>query len=298
MARRKMTLAGQLLVLQLLIVLAVLVVVGAIGYAQSSHSIERDEGRRALSAAENLAAQRIVRERVGVAEPGQDRALAAAGEANRTVSGASLVAITRPDGTVLASSDPTLSGRALPLGGSDVLAGRSWYGRVDIHGQELIVAHVPVQQGLTGEMIGIAVIGRDVPSLVELLQSAVPDMVAYLGVASGLGLLGSILLSRRIKRQTFGLEPVEIEAMLHGIKEGVIALDPAERVTLVNDTALSLLGLPADAPGRTLTDLEVDEQVRDVLTQKQSGPDRLLLAGDRVVAFNRMPMRSRGSVIG
>ena len=40
-------------------------------------------------------------------------------------------------------------------------------------------------------------------------------------------MIGSILLARRIKRQTFGLEPNEIsglleqrEAVLHGIREG------------------------------------------------------------------------------
>ena len=48
-----------------------------------------------------------------------------------------------------------------------------------------------------------------------------------LGAALGVG--GSLLLARRVKRQTLGMEPREItglvehrEAMLHGIKEGVI----------------------------------------------------------------------------
>ena len=305
MVRRRLTLAGQFLVLQLLIVLAVLIVVGAIGYAQSTRGVEREEGRDALSAAENLAAQPIVRANVVTAEPGLDRSLAAAGEANRTVSGASFVAITRADGTVLASSDPTLHGEVLPLDGSDVMEGRGWYGPVVIHGRELVVAHVPIQDTGSGEFIGIAAIGRDVPSAWERIENAVPNLLAYLGVASGLGVLGSFLLSRRIKRQTYGLEPIEIaglveqrEAMLHGIKEGVIALDPEERVTLVNDSALALLSLPADATGRRLAELDLEEQVRDVLTRKLPGADRLVLVGDRVVAFNRMPMRLRGAVIG
>ena len=67
---------------------------------------------------------------------------------------------------------------------------------------------------------------------------------------------GSLLLARRFKRQTLGLEPREIaglvehrEAMLHGIKEGLIGLDTAGRVTLANDEALRLLGLPPDVTG-------------------------------------------------
>lgn len=302
--RRRVTLAGQLLALQLLIVLAVLVVVGMISVVQSTRGVERSEGREATKAAENLAAQQLVRDRVLTAEPEQDRSLSAAGEANRTVSGSDFVAIARRDGTVLTSSDPSLQGRRLPLGDSDVTAGRRWVGVVTVHGRELIVAHVPVLHE-TGAMIGIVAIGRDVPTRWEQIEHALPDLAAYLGVASALGVVGSVLLSRRIKRQTFGLEPPEIaglveqrEAMLHGIKEGVIALDPQGRVTLVNDSALELLGLPPDTVGRRLVELDVGEEVRQVLAASAPGPDRLVLVGARVLSFNRMPMRSRGDVIG
>lgn len=305
MKRKEMTLAGQALVLQLLIVLVVLVAVGAISLAQSSQEIQRVEGREALGAAENLAAQGIVRDRVAVARPARDRALAAAGEANRTVSGAAFVAITRPNRTVLSSSDPTLVGRQLPLGDSDVLSGRSWTGLVTRDGTTYVMAHVPVQDETTGQMIGIVAIGRDFPSVLQRLERTIPNLLVYLGVASALGIAGSLLLARRVKRQTLGMEPTEIaglvehrEAMLHGVKEGVVALDPHQRITVANDSAIWLLGLPMDCVGRRLDEMEIDPQLRDVLTQSQPGPDRLVLVGERVLAFNRMPMRSRGRVIG
>ena len=63
--------------------------------------------------------------------------------------------------------------------------------------------------------------------------------------------VGSLLLARRVKRQTLGLEPREIaglveqrEALLHGIKEGVLAVDLDHRITMVNDEAAHLLGIP------------------------------------------------------
>jgi two-component system, CitB family, sensor kinase len=302
---RRPTLAGQYLALQLLIVLVVLVAVGAISLAQSAHDIQRVEGREARSAAETLATQRIVRDRVTIARPGLDLALAAAGEATRTVSGASMVAIARRDGTVLASSDPTLVGEPLPLGDSDVQQGRGWNGLVTAGGTTSVVAHVPVQDERTGRMIGIAAIGRDYPSAWERLRLAVPNLLTYLGVASGLGVAGSLLLARRVKRQTLGMEPTEIarlvehrEALLHGVREGVVALDTAERITVVNDSALALLGLPMDCVGRSLAEIGVDAEVREVLTSSQPEPDRLLLVGERIVACNRMPIRSHGRVLG
>ncbi|HKU34473.1 MAG TPA: histidine kinase, partial [Paenarthrobacter sp.] len=101
-----MSLAGQYLVLQLLIVLAVLVAVAAISLAESAASFERTEGRRALSAAEALGNNPAVRELLPTAEPRSGSALPAVAESVRTVSGSAQVALAKLDGTVVAASDP------------------------------------------------------------------------------------------------------------------------------------------------------------------------------------------------
>ena len=87
-----------------------------------------------------------------------------------------------------------------------------------------------------------------------------PNLLTYLRIASLLGVLGSLLLARTVKRQTLGLEPREItglveqrEALLHGIKEGVLAVDLQRRVTMVNDQAAHLLGIPLASAGHALT---------------------------------------------
>jgi sensor histidine kinase regulating citrate/malate metabolism len=299
-----MSLAGQYLVLQLLIVLAVLVAVVAISLAQSAAAFERIEGRRALSAAESLGSNPTVRALLPSAEPRGGSALPSVAETVRTVSGATHVALAKLDRTVVASSDPSLLGQPLQLGDSRVMEGRAWTGVVNQSGTVYLSAHVPVLDD-TGKMIGIASISRNYPSTLERLGDAVPNLLTYLGVASVLGVAGSLLLARRVKRQTLGMEPSEItglvenrEAMLHGLKEGVVALDPHERVTVANDSARELLGLPADCVGQKLGALAVDAAVKEVLTREQPGPDRLVLVGDRMVVLNRVPIRSRGRDIG
>ncbi|NMR30821.1 ATP-binding protein [Crystallibacter degradans] len=299
-----MTLAGQYLVLQLLIVLAVLLGVIAISLAQSAQAFERVEGRRALSAAETLAAMPAVRSLLPVAEPRLGSALPAVAESVRTVSGSTFAILARPDRTIITSPDPSQLGELLPLGESSVLSGRSWTGAVNMDGTTSLVAHVPVIDD-DGQTVGIAAVGREYPSTWERLGQAVPNLLTYLGVSLALGTAGSLLLARRVKRQTLGLEPEEIaglvehrEAMLHGVKEGVIALDPQLRITLTNDSARQLLGLPLDCVGRNLDELDLMPQLREVLTRDQADADRLVLVGERVVVFNRMPMRSRGRVIG
>ena len=299
-----MSLAGQYLVLQLLIVLAVLVAVVAISLAQSAATFERVEGRRALSAAEALGNNPAVRALLPDAQPRVGSALPAVAEAVRTLSGSSQVALAKLDRTVVASSDPGLLGAELDIGSSRVMEGRAWTGVVAESSAAVLSAHVPVLDD-GGKMIGIAAISRNYPTTLERLGDAVPNLLTYLGVASVLGVAGSLLLSRRVKRQTLGMEPSEItglvenrEAMLHGLKEGVVALDPNERITVANDSARELLGLPADCVGKKVSSLPVDSALKTVLTRNQPDPDQLVLVGERLVVLNRVPIRSRGREIG
>ena len=299
-----MSLAGQYLVLQLLIVLAVLVAVVAISLAQSAAVFERTEGRRALSAAEALGNNPTVRALLPTAEPRAGSALPAVAESVRTVSGSSHVALAKLDGTVVASSDPSLVGQSLPLGESRVMEGRAWTGVLPAGGGAVLSAHVPVLDD-AGIMIGVASISRNYPSTIERLGDAVPNLLTYLGVASVLGVAGSLLLSRRVKRQTLGMEPREItglvenrEAMLQGLKEGVVALDPHERITVANQSARQLLGLPQDCVGKKLRSLHVDPALKIVLTREQSDADQLVLVGERLVVMNRVALRSHGRDIG
>src|SRR5438094_185209 len=78
------------------------------------------------------------------------------------------------------------------------------------------------------------------------------EVALYSAIALALGVAASLLLARTIKRVTFGVEPSEIaalmqerEAMLHGIREGVLAVDAKGAINVLNDEARALLGLEA-----------------------------------------------------
>ena len=107
-----------------------------------------------------------------------------------------------------------------------------------------------------GEIVGAVSVGIAYDSVRDRLLGAIPGLLAYAGGALAAGALAAYLLSRRIQRQTRDLAFSDIagllaerEAMLHSIREGVIALDPDGRVRLVNDEAARLLGLAPDAAG-------------------------------------------------
>ena len=118
-------------------------------------------------------------------------------------------------------------------------------------------------------------------------------------------MLAALGLSRLLKRQTFGLELREIaallqerEAMLHGIREGVIGYDKNERIVLANDFARQLLDLLPEFVGRPLRHVLPPGRLADVVTGEIEGSDLLVLHGDRVLVANRMPICHEGRHLG
>ena len=83
----------------------------------------------------------------------------------------------------------------------------------------------------------------------------------------------------------------EREAMLHGIREGVLGYDKNERIVLANDFARQLLDLPPEFVGRPLRHVLPPGRLADVVTGEIEGSDLLVLHGDRVLVANRMPIQ-------
>ena len=316
--RRRWSLAGQLLGLQLAIVTLVLVGVAAASLAQARARFDETEGRRASAAAETVAATALVRQALeqppsasagdSDGAPSATVLLRTVAESARSVSGSTSVVVADGTGVVLASADPGELGDRLQLPGAVLSTGRSWVGSVDRGGTSSVVGQVPVlsdDAGRVGEVVGVVAVLRERPTVLESLRQAAPSLLVYLGVASAVGVLGSLLVARRVKRQTLGLEPLEIvglvehrEALLHGIKEGIVALDASGTVTLANDVARDLLGIRADPVGRPVASLGLDPAVLDVLGQEAPGTDVPVVAGSRVLVLNRMPITSSGRRIG
>ena len=101
-----------------------------------------------------------------------------------------------------------------------------------------------------GTPIGEVSVGILETQIGQRLTAQVAPVLLYMLFALGLGVVASLVLTRTLKRVTFGLEPSEIvalvqehEAMLHGVREGVVAMDADNRINVLNREARRLLGL-------------------------------------------------------
>ncbi len=160
----------------------------------------------------------------------------------------------------------------------------------------------------TGTLVGEVSVGIRESSVSSELLSELPSYAVWLVLALAIGTLASFGLASILKRRTFGLELDEIarllqerEATLHGIREGVIAVDPAGRISVVNDQAQQLLRLPAESSGRRLEDVLAPGLLRDLLTGTTAVTDEIVVTDDYCLVINRMPVtlggRAHGAVV-
>lgn len=291
-------LARQFLVWQLVVVVVLLGAVAALAAVQSSESFRETQGRRMLSVAEDVASVPTVREALRTRRHDLLPSFARSAE---NLSGADEIEIVDAGMVVRTSPDPSRVRQRFDPGASTAPQGRAWVGNPD---GRTVVAQVPVIDD-RGAVAGLVSAGIRAPSLWQSLAVTRAETGALLGLALGVGVLGSLLLARRVRRQTLGLEPDEIvelvqrrEAMLLGIKEGVVGLDTADRITLLNPVARELLELPAAREGDAVADLGLDDRLREVLTGAADGEDQLVLRDTRALVLNRRPVRVDGRDVG
>ncbi|MGV0744638.1 ATP-binding protein [Mycolicibacterium sp. XJ870] len=303
---RSRSLAGRFLVFQLLVVAVVLIAVAAVSVTQSTREFREVRGQRMIAVAENVASTPIVRDRYG--DPFAWQLLAPEVERAVALSGAERAEITDPEGTVRASSVPDRVGQRVDLGPSRADEGRAWFGDSDVDGRHRLVGQVPVLSA-DGNVLAIVSVSERYPSVWELLGGAGERLLIYLGLGAALGLLASWLLSRRINRHTRGLNIAEIasladhrEALLHSIREGVVAVNTDGAITLLNDSAAELLGVNAAAVGRRVDDVGLEPAVVEFLLSGEEGRadenDVIIATRTRVLALNRRAASSQGQRIG
>ncbi|HEY2440853.1 MAG TPA: sensor histidine kinase [Solirubrobacteraceae bacterium] len=277
--------------------------VGFVLTALNEHAhLEHEYQQRALAVAKTFAAMPSIRLALARHDPADRRLIQSlAGEVSHATGAAYIVVIDR-HGIRYSHPNPKLIGRRISepvvaLDGRDHLG--TDHGNLGVSAN----ARTPVR-GPGRSIIGEVSAGILERRVVDQLLSDVPTLLLYFTIALGIGMVASVTLARRLKRSTFGLELDEIaalvqerEAMLHGIREGVITLDRAGRITLVNDEARRLLGFGSDSVGWELAALVGDVRLRALLTE-EAARDVMVLTDEHVLVVSRMPVFRHGRELG
>jgi two-component system CitB family sensor kinase len=293
---------SQVLLMQLAIAAGVAVLATGLFLAPLGDQLDDQAMRRALAIAQTTAQQPQVVRDLRTTRPTANGPVQREAERVREATKAEYVVVMDRKGVRWSHTDARRIGQVVSTDPGQALSGREV---MEIDNGTLgrsARGKVPLRDG-DGEIVGAVSVGIAYDSVRARLIHAIPGLFAYAGGALAVGALASWIISRRVQRQTQDLAFSDIagllaerEAMLHGIREGVVALDRGGRVRLLNDEAQRLLGIGGEAVGRLPDEALGAGRTADVLAGRVTGTDLLTVRGQRVLVANRMPTDDGGAV--
>ncbi|MFC9979276.1 ATP-binding protein [Gordonia sp. NPDC127522] len=304
-----MRLRTQVLLLQLAVIAVSLAVGFGLVIAGADDRVRDEYAQRALAIAQSVAADAEVRNEVA-AHPGArvdaadlvDGPLQQQAAAVRARTGALFVVIGNDRGIRLAHPEVAELARTVSTDPSKVLSGSNEVNTDRGTLGESVRAKVPVLN-TDGAVVGFVSVGVSTERLGSETRTDIVAIALLALAALGIGAVGSVLLARRWRRLTLGLEPDELAelvreqgAVLHSMADGVLAVDADGIVRVVNDRARALLDI--DAPvGTPAGDLGLTPRVATVLATPTDEP---LAAGvgERVVLVSSHRVRADGRDLG
>ncbi|MGE7980735.1 ATP-binding protein [Psychrobacillus sp. NPDC093200] len=158
-----------------------------------------------------------------------------------------------------------------------------------------------------GEIVGIISVGF-LKEDMSLIFARYIDNIAYIVlIAIAIGIIGSSILARTIKKELFNLEPSEIanlfmerNALIESIREGVIMVDAKGIITMINTAAHEVLSLPTEAQlvGRNIWEVIPNTYLLQVMETGEKHLDRPMEIKGKKAIVNRIPIRVGEEIIG
>ncbi|GGO84375.1 histidine kinase [Wenjunlia tyrosinilytica] len=294
--------AGQVFVLQAVVVVLLVVAAVAALVLESRHDSTQEARNRSLAVAETFAHSPGIVAALDRPEPSvvlQPRA-----EEARRHSDVDFIVAMTTDGIRYTHPNPALIGKHFLGTTAPAAAGRSFTETYTGTLGKSVRAVVPVTRP-DGSVAGLVSAGITVDKVSGVVVRQLPVVLGAAAAALALATGGAALVTRRLRRQTHGLDPAEMtsmyehhDAVLHAVREGVLIVGDERRLLLANDEARRLLDLPPDAEGRSVTDLGLAPSLAGLLASGREATDEVQPSGDRLLAVNHRPTSGNGGPPG
>jgi len=298
---RGWSIATKLFVLQLVMIVALATIAVVWIWADARADVERDAAAKSMAVAETLASDPFVRTALGTGDP--SARLQPYAEDVMTEAGVDFVTIMAPDRTRYTHRDPARIGQKF-LGNIDrALAGEAFTETYTGTLGPSVRAVVPVDDD-AGDVIALVAAGVTVSNTQVALGGRIATVILAALAMIAIGAVGAWLLSRYLRRVTWGRGAEEMsrmfayyEGVLHSIGEGLVLQDRSGAVVLYNDRAAELLGLPRRERGRDeptpLDRFDLPPAVAEVLGRTDAVVDEIAITPTHVLVIDRDVIVSR-----
>ncbi|KOG11208.1 histidine kinase [Streptomyces viridochromogenes] len=302
-SRSTRSVAGQVLVFQVALVV-LLVACGVFALIlQSERDTNAEARRRSTAVAETFAHSPGVLAALRAPDP--SKILQPLTEAARRAAGVDFIVVMDTEGIRYTHPLPDRIGKRFVGEIGPSLAGKVYVESVNGPLGREVQATVPIENA-DDEVVALVSAGMKVKSVESQLARQLPIILGAGAGALVLSIGVTALVGRRLRRQTHSLAPDEMTVMyehhdtvLHSVREGVLIVAADGRLALANDEARRLLELPPDVEGRLVTELPgLDPETTALLASGREATDEVHLAGERLLAVNQRPTDREGGPKG
>ncbi len=224
-------------------------------------------------------------------------------ETIREKSGAEFIVIGDVDGIRYTHPTKEKIGKAMVGGDNEeaLINGKSYVSMAEGSIGESVRGKTPIVNE-SGEIIGVVSVGFLLTEIDSTYQEGLIGILLWLLFIFIIGVGGSLMLTRNIRKDTFGLEPYQIAriykergAVLEAISEGVMATDQDGRVTLVNQSAKEILGIEENAIGHPIQNILPGSTIASVMEREAAeGQYETVYGGQQlVVRYKRVDDEGR-----
>lgn len=298
---RPMSVARQLLVLQLVVLTLVIAAVSVLAIVDERRDSDDATRSEVTSVAETIALSQATVDALRGPDPAA--ALQPAVERIRAATGTDFIVVMAPDRTRYTHPDPTLVGQRFEGNVGPALAGDTFTETYSGSLGPSIRAVAPVESD--GQLLGLVAVGVTRERIGREFARGLPTLLGISAVAVAIATVGAALVSGRLRRQTLGMDPDQLrrlyehhDAVLRSIGEGLIVFGRDKngrvRVDVVNDEARRLLWLP-EGPIRPD---QLPETLRRIGPDADHEQDEVHVTADRILLVGRAPVLWESRQIG
>jgi len=295
-----------MIVYVVILVLVELVIIGGQSVSLVSDVQEKQISARALAVANSIAAFPIIAELIEKHDPHHQ--IQNIVENIRIKSEATFIVVGDKNGYRYSHPDPSKIGR-LMVGGDNsraLLEGEEYISRATGTLGPSLRAKVPIRNS-TGDIIGLVSIGFLESTIADKSNQLFSKIIMLILGLLLFGVISAILLARSFRKAIFGLEPKEIgrlfkerNAIIEAIREGIIATDLDDKVTMLNQAAFTTLELSSakDYRKSCISELVPNANFSYIIDSGHSLLDQEYKIEENTIIVNSIPIHTGNKVTG
>ncbi|MEK4564017.1 sensor histidine kinase [Alkalihalobacillus sp. FSL R5-0424] len=294
----------KILICVLNIVSAIIMILTLVTYHLERKQTEKQIGEVAVSIAKSVATLPEIKH--AFKQPDPALTIDPIVESIREEVGAEFIVVGNKNNIRYSHIDPNMIGKLMQGGDNDLalIHGKSYVSKAEGTLGPSLRGKAPIFDE-NGEIIGIVSVGYMTEQVEQLFRQDFKLYALWSFVVLIFGSLASLFLANSIKRDTLGLEPIQIanlyvqrSAILESVSEGIIAIDRDYNIILINKAAKERLKLDDRSIGTSIEGLLPLRTIKKVMETQEMAYNHEVLLKDRSVIIHYTVIQNRGETVG